>query len=274
MSGAVGKLNLAFRRREDGRTYLARQFFQLPLQVFPPHYQDEDGTAFLYLLNPSGGVLQHDRLYTDITVEQDSRALVTTPSANRFYRMDEGFARIENRCQVAAGGVLEYLPEHNVPFAQSVTYQETDFYLDEAATLVAFDMVSSGRAQRGESFCYQLYANRTRIFLGGKLIAQENCRMAPGEDPSFASTVMGGWESYGTVYIYQQGLDRELVEAIRQVTGHLPEIYAGASFLEPDLLVVKLLGSGATVTQQAMLRVWDVARRGLLGKPAVRIRKY
>ncbi len=274
MSGAVGKLNLAFRRRQDGRTYLARQFFQLPLQVFPPHYQDKDGTAFLYLLNPSGGVLQHDRLFTDILVEKEGRALVTTPSANRFYRMDEGCAKVTTRCQVEAGGVLEYLPEHNVPFAQSTTYQETEFHLDQSATLIAFDMVSSGRAERGESFLYDLYANKIRLFLDGKLIAQENSRLRPDQTSNFATSVMGGWESYGTVYIYRQGLPRELVDAVRQAAGDAGEIYAGASLLEPDLLVVKLLGTGATVTQQAMLRVWDAARLALLGKPAVRIRKY
>ena len=54
------------------------------------HYQDSDGTAFIYLLNPSGGVLQHDRLLTEITLEEGSRVYVTTPSNTKFYKMDEG----------------------------------------------------------------------------------------------------------------------------------------------------------------------------------------
>ena len=274
MGGAQGKLDLIFRRRADGRTYLARQFFQLPLQVFPPHYQDEDGTAFLFLLNPSGGVLQHDFLQTDIRVEAGARALVTTPSANRFYRMEDGHARVENRCWVEGDGVLEYLPEHNVPFAQATVYQTTDFFLDPAATLIAFDMVSSGRAERGESFRYHLYANRWRIYVGQRLLAQENCRLRPPAIPSLATVVMGGWESYGTIYLYRHNMPPELLETLRQVLNDSPDIYGGASQPESDLIVVKVLGSGATPTQQAMLRVWDTARRVLLGKAAVRIRKY
>ena len=60
MSGATGKLSLVFRKRDDGVTYMAKQYYKLPLQVLRPHYQDDDGTAFVYMLNPSGGVLQND----------------------------------------------------------------------------------------------------------------------------------------------------------------------------------------------------------------------
>ena len=73
MKKTTGELSLLFRKKKNGQTYLAEQYYKLPLQVMRAHYQDSDGTAFIYLLNPSGGVLQHDRLLTEITLEEGSR---------------------------------------------------------------------------------------------------------------------------------------------------------------------------------------------------------
>ena len=69
MNKPTGELSLVFSRKDNGRTHLSRQYFKLPLQIMMPHYQEEDGTAFVYFLNPGGGILQHDRLLTEVTVE-------------------------------------------------------------------------------------------------------------------------------------------------------------------------------------------------------------
>lgn len=129
MINPTGALSLRFKRKTDGRSYLAQQYYKLPLQVMTTHYQDNDGTVFVYLLNPGGGVLQHDRLLTEIVLEEDSRVYITTPSTTKFYKMDEGHAEVVNKITVGAGAVLEYLPEHNAPFAMSEAYQENEFHL-------------------------------------------------------------------------------------------------------------------------------------------------
>ena len=64
------------------------------------HYQEDDGTAYTYLLNPSGGVLQHDRLYTEIVLEENSKVYITTPSSTKFYKMDDGHAEVVNKIKM------------------------------------------------------------------------------------------------------------------------------------------------------------------------------
>ena len=39
-----GILNLTFKKKENGETYLSNQFFKLPLQIFPPDAR-EDGSV-------------------------------------------------------------------------------------------------------------------------------------------------------------------------------------------------------------------------------------
>ncbi len=54
----------AARHGRAGRTVIADQYWRIPLQALPPSYQDGDDEAYVYLLNPTGGVVQGDRLHT------------------------------------------------------------------------------------------------------------------------------------------------------------------------------------------------------------------
>jgi urease accessory protein len=274
VSETVGKLDLTFRRKADGKTYLAKQYYQLPLQILPPHYQDADGTAFLYLLNPSGGVLQNDRLYTEILVEENSRVCITTPSANKFYKMEDGCAKIENRFHVGRNAVLEYLPEHNVPFTASKVYQESTYYLDRESTLIAFDVVTSGRTERGERFAYDIYSSKTKIYVAQKLIAFENGRIEPGNKEHGGIGLFEGYDIYGTVFFYKENLSELLADELRSALERCPGIHAGVSQLNPSLLSVKFLGKSVPETQKALSEIWSAGRRSLLSKDRVRIRKY
>lgn len=237
------------------------------------HDQENDGTAFIYLLNPSGGILQHDRLLTEILLEEGSRALASTPSNTKFYRMDEGCARIVNRITLRAGSVLEYLPEHNVPFAESEAYQETEFYLDSSSILIASDMVTAGRVSRGEIFDYNLYSSKTKIFVDGKLEIYDHSRMEPKRQDMAAMGLLEGRQSNGTVYVYAKDKCGRLSEKLARMK---PEgsVYYAAGSITDDLLIVRFMGDSIIELRETVLSVWNEIRKELLGKPAVRLRKY
>lgn len=273
MKQTTGELSLTFRKKKNGQTYLAEQYFKLPLQILTPHYQDEDGTAFIYLLNPSGGVLQHDRLCTEITVEENARVLVTTPSATKFYKMDDGHAELVNRITVKAGGVMEYLPEHNVPFAQTKAYQENDFYLDRDCVLMAADMVTAGRVSMGEIFQYDVYSSRTRIFVDGKLRVYDNSLMKPAEMEMRKVGLMEGHLSNGTIYVYAPGLEKHVAQELNAIS-HPKGISFAAGMIEENLMIIRFLGDSMIALRETVQNVWGCLRESILGKPAVRIRKY
>jgi urease accessory protein len=274
MKHTHGTLNLIFRRHREGRTFLAGQHCRLPLQVLTPYYSDGDGTAFVYLLNPSGGILQGDLLETDILVEQDARAWVATPSANKFYRMDEGHATLQNRIRVQQGGVLEYMPEYNIPFAQSSVVQETTFDLDPDATLLAFDMIVPGRIEKGELFAYNLYSSRTSIRVNGRLEARESAKLEPARHFPGALGVLEGHRIYGTVFLYQKNLPQDLKTEVDLYFSRQTGLSGGMTFLSDDLATVKFLGDSVQECQDAVQAIWALARPALLGKEPVRIRKY
>ena len=270
-----GEIRILFRRNAEGRTYMAKSFWKIPLQILKPHYYDVDGTAVVYSLNPAGGILQHDRLLTRIESEAGTDAIFTTPGNSKYYKMDEGCARVWNQLYVRSGGVLEFLPEHNVPFARSTVYQENEFRVEKGAVLFASDMVTSGRAGSGETFRYDRYASRTRIFIDGQLALYDNCCLEPGNEDLLARGLLDGYQINGSLYVYADGMDPGLKSQINELAsgGPHPQVKIAAGNVRPDLLVIRFLGDGMIEMRQTMQTVWDICRRSILNKPALRLRK-
>lgn len=266
-----GKISIVFRRRSDGKTYMAKQYYKLPLQILKPHYYEEDGTAFVYSLNPAGGILQHDRLLTEIVSEPGSDAVFTTPGNSKYYRMDEDCAKVVNKITVKSGGILEYLPEHNVPFAEAKVYQENEFRVEKGAVLFASDMVTSGRAANGEVFKYDIYSSKTKIYVDDKLVLYDNCKMEPAREDLMKLGLMDGKKSNGSMYVYADNMDPGLKEEINKLSSESVSLAAGN--ITPDLLVVRFIGDSIMDMVKVTYDVWDLCRRSILGKPAVRLRK-
>lgn len=274
MENPTGKIAVVFRKKRTGNTYLARQYYKLPLQIMTPYYQDDDGTVFLYLLNPGGGILQHDRLMTELYVEQQGKVLVTTPSNTKFYRMDDGYAHIVNRVTLEGGATMEYLPEYNVPYGGSNTIQENIFYLAGDSVLIASDMVTAGRASRGEVFAYDRYRSSTKIYVDGRLRAFDSCNIEPKSEDIARIGLMEHKSSSGTFYLYKKDIAAELLEKINKVKSGFSGVQLGASQVDDSLMVVRMIGDSIPNMRDAAAVVWDLSRRQLLGKGAVRIRKY
>lgn len=270
---ATGALSLTFRRKSSGQTYIAEQYFKIPMQIMPPHYQDDDGTAFVYLLNTGGGVLHNDRYMTELIAEEGSRVLITSPSSNKLYKMEDGHAELINHITVKDGAVMEYLPEHNVPYAGSHTYQENEFRLDKGAVLIASDMVTAGRVAMGEVFKYDFYASRTKIYVDNKLRVYDNSRMEPEDTDMEKLGYMEGYLTNGTIYVYSEGLSSDLPQRLNAMENE-GDVKFAAGKIDDDFMIIRFLGNSMIELKEKIDTVWGVLRRELLGKEPVRIRKY
>src|SRR3984957_3958168 len=119
--GRDGFLRLRFARR-GRQTILAQSRFSLPLQALTP-LTLVDGASYLMLLNPTGGVLGGDHLFTEIVQEAETHVCLTTPSATRIYRTAEKPAILETVIHLGEGATLEYFPDHVIPHVGSALLQ-------------------------------------------------------------------------------------------------------------------------------------------------------
>jgi len=79
--------------RQGARTVLAAHRHSGPLRLQRPFYPEGSAVCHLCLLHPPGGLVMGDELSTTLTLEAAAEAVVTTPSAGKFYGVGDGPAQ-------------------------------------------------------------------------------------------------------------------------------------------------------------------------------------
>lgn len=159
--GRAGELRLAFVRRGE-RTVLAEQFSRPPLQVMRA-IPDPAGILCVYLLSPTGGVVQGDRYRISLSIGDSARALFTTQSATKVYRMPDGCAEQSTHIAVGRGAFLEYVPDAAILFTDADLRQRTEVWVGQGALVLLYDIVMPGRLARGERYTFRRFVNRTTV---------------------------------------------------------------------------------------------------------------
>lgn len=274
-AGEVGKsgvLRLALAPRR-GRTAVAEQYWRIPLQVLPPSYQDGDDTAWVYLLNPTGGIVQGDSLRTHVALAPGARSVLSTQSATKVYRMDEGYAEEVNHYALRGDAVLECLPDQTIPFAGSRFFRSTRIDLEPDSTLILTDLLAAGRVARGERFAFEQLFVEVEVRVDGEPRLVDRLHVAPAEGRLDRLGLWNGQAYYGCLYAYSPRLDRELVTALADLVERCEGVYGGAGQPAPGFAVARVLGPTTWALRDILFEAWDLLRRHLVGKPARPLRK-
>jgi urease accessory protein len=270
--GKLGVLRLALAPR-GGRTVVAEQYWRIPLQVLPPSYQDDDDSAWVYLLNPTGGVVQGDSLRTHVALAPGARSLLSTQSATKVYRMDEGYAEEINHYTLTGDAVLECVPDQTIPFAGSRFYRSTRVDLEPESTLILTDLLAAGRVARDERFAFEQLFVEVEVRVDGEPRFVDRLHVAPAEGRLDRLGLWNGQAYYGCLYAYSSRLDEGLVAGLADLVEGREGVYGGAGQPAPGFAVARVLGPTTWAMRELLFDAWDLLRRHLVGKPARPLRK-
>lgn len=273
-----GTILLEIEKRENRReSYIKKQFYKLPLQVMTPFYQDSDGTVFVYLLNPSGGILDYDNFNIEVRIRSGASAWLGTPSATKIYKKrskDLGAACQKNTFYVEQNSVLEYCPDEIIPYANSMFKQENYFYLTKESTLITWDILSAGRSLRGEIFQFEKYSSQTYIYVDNIPLVIDKMIVNPAETDVSNLQCMRNYLYTATVYAYAAACTESLKEELVLEAQKYEDGMLGVSMVSEKMMVIKILGNHAYAVLEEVQQVWDLLRVHILRKKAVRIRKF
>jgi urease accessory protein len=273
--GRDGALSLAFERR-GGRTVLTERRFTLPLQALEPLSLDSDGSLCLMLLNPTGGLVGGDHLTTEIILGPGTHLCVTTPSATKVYRTLGPPAVQKTTIMLGEGALLEYLPDHVIPHPESVLHQSVTVTMGPGSRAILFDAFAIGRLARGERWDFRELVSRTTVTRQGRPLFLDRIRLDPSRG---VPAGLGGMEGFGylaTLAFFADGFEswQDMAGALEERLDGFPSVLGGVSPISRGGCLVRFLAASAPDLTQATHDLWALARRLLLGRPALDLRKF
>ena len=281
--GKAGKIGALLLRLEGDpsikKTVIREQYCKVPLFIQRAMYLEETlpAMAYVYIISPSGGILQGDRYRIDITLSNNAFAHVTTQSATRIYKMERNFATQMVNVVVEEGSYFEYIPDQIIPFRNSRFYQAVELNVHDNATMIYSEMLVPGRVASGESFeydiCYIKTIARNQV---GKLRFMDVIKLEPKKEDLRVEGILGKFDVVGTVYIitrefYIKDLQQEINAKIAGPEGALS---GGASILPAKQgIIVRILGKTAGDVRNMIFEALRISRNQIIGAPFSGIRK-
>ena len=281
-TGKMGILRLELEKDSStGNTVIREQYSRVPLFAQRAIYLEETlpVMAYIYIVSPSGGILQGDRYRIDIKLGNNTYAHVTTQGATRIYKMEKNYASQTININVDEESYFEYIPDQIIPFRNSRFYQEVHLNVHDNATMIYSEIIVPGRVASGEAFnydiCYIKTVGRNQL---GKTRFIDTVKLEPRRENLRAKGNLGNLHVVGTIYIvtkegYINDLNHQIDQNISLLEGKR-KLSCGSSILPARQgIIIRILGNSAEDVKKMIFKVIGIARKQIVGASFSGIRK-
>jgi urease accessory protein len=262
--GWQGHIDLCFARRGD-QTVLSRNLHRGPLQVQKALYPEGRETCHIAVLHPPGGVAAGDVLCVNASLEDRSRALITTPGATKWYRSEGDRAYQRVRVSLEGDAILEWLPRENILFDGSDISIELDVEMSSHAKYFGWDIFSFGRRASGEAWRRGTFRMRTSIRRAECLLWSESANIDAQSGFTNSLAGLSGFTVCGTFVVAGCDIAAMLVNACREVKPAVEKSMVGITQV-PGVLIARYLGDSTEDAFRWFTSLWAILRQELLNK--------
>lgn len=278
-AGKLGALTLKLEYDNDRRKTIVRDLYtKVPLFAQRALYLEESlpSMAYMYIMSPSGGILQGDRYRMDISLSNGAQAHITTQGATRVYRMDQNFATQIINIDLGPDAYFEFVPDQIIPYRNSRFYQTLKMRVHDSATMIYSEMIVPGRVASGESFEYDIcYMKAVGSNQAGQLRFTDIAILEPKERDINQLGVLNNRSVVGSVYLLcPTPVVKPIINEINSTLTSNNDVLAGASVMPYSSgMIVRLLGDGASALRAAIFDIIRISRKSILNAEFSGIRK-
>ncbi len=197
--GRHGCLQLRF-GYHNPYTTMPQSYSRPPLQVMRA-IPDASGCLCIYMLSPTGGVVQRDHYDINIVLEAGAHALVTTIAATKVYKMPDAYAAQTINIEVQEGAILEYIPDALILFRDADLRQTLNVTLHPGALCILQDIVMGGRAARNEHLEFRRFQNRIQVEDEQGLLLLDSVDYAPQSGDLHQIGLLDGYICWASWYL-------------------------------------------------------------------------
>ncbi|OAH30342.1 urease accessory protein UreD [Corynebacterium stationis] len=275
----MGELELGI-SVSGGKSIATTQYHARALKVIRPHYLDDSGQVYYTIVNPGGGYVGGDAYRIGISVAEGASALITDQSAAKVYRTPDDYVVQNIEFSLAAGAVLEYVPDQLILYRDADFRQRTVVNMHPQASLFLSDIITPGWSPDGGKFLYKQAHLLNEVHMDGEPVLLDNLRINPlasdfGEVQDF---FMDGRTHVATAICFDPGITPELNDVLSHLitAHHSPDGSLIAAVTECDKpgFVLRALGNRTEELHALVLATANLVRSQLRGQGKIHLRKY
>lgn len=280
--GKSGKLGILQLKLENDpiicKTSIKYQHYKVPLCIKRAMYLEETcpEMAYVYIISPSGGILQGDRFRMDIELTNSAKAHVTTQSATRIYRMNKNFGTQIINLDVDKNCYLEYIPDQIIPYRDSRFYQVSNIKVHDESTCIYSEILTPGRVASNESFEYDIcYMKVKSVNQNDNLRLIDIAKIQPKLENVKSFGILNKYDILGNVYILTpkdkiNNIQNEILESLSSAKS----VVAGCTKLPNENgLLIRMLGSFVGDLKNLIYSIVGILRKNVLNVSFSGIRK-
>jgi urease accessory protein len=263
--GWDANLSLRYERRGP-RTVLERRAHRGPLVVQKSLYPEGEEVCQNIVVHPPAGIVGGDYLTLEVAVGENARAQLATPGAAKWYRSAGAAARQSLRFTVAAGGVLEWLPQETIVFDGAIGQLDSRIALASDAVFLGWEIVCLGRRLAGEAFARGRLAQDIVARRDGRRQWIEQTRLRGGSALLASRIGLAQGTVFGTFLALAPLVPDVVIADCRTIECHAGEV---AVTLVPGVLIVRYRGDSGEAARDYFAACWKRVRPALTGRDAV-----
>jgi urease accessory protein len=266
-------LNLDFSHKNE-RTYLAKNLHLGPLVLQKTLHPEGGQFCHGVIIHPPGGVAGGDALMLNVTLNENSNALLTTPGAGKWYKANSLQASQHLRFNVHAAACLEWLPQENILFDGADVKLSAEVSLAADAQYVGWEIICFGRQAQLERWQSGVLHQGLCIRRGQALIWNERTHLKP-EDRLIESIVGLHGNAVSASFVIAAGaVPASVLAACRAIQPKLAlDLQAKYSMTAlPEIFAARYVGQSAQCARQYFEALWKILRPWYAGREVTRPR--
>jgi urease accessory protein len=248
----TGGADIRFRARE-GRTHLADLREADGYKVRLPN---NAGGAEAVIINTGGGVAGGDHVRITATAEENARATLSTPSAERIYGALAGStAKFDVDLHIGENAQLNWLPQETILFDKARLERSLTVDMAASATALICETIIFGRAAMGETVTSARYTDKWRIRRAGALIFADNTKLDGSIADLLARPAIADKAHVASATLYIAPDAEERLPAIRAA---LATTEANAASAWNGMLIIRALGQNSQSVRKLLTRLLPI----------------
>lgn len=232
---------------KDGEAILDNTYFTAPFKIMKPFRISKDRLSVM-ILTASAGVMQGDVQDISILVREGTNIEFISQAYEKIHKMNGGSAKRITKVKVEKNASLNYMPLPTIPFKDSSFFSNIEIELeDETSKFIMSEILSCGRAGRGEEFEYSLYKSLVQIREAGKLIYRDNTVYEPKEIEMSGMGMYEGYSHLANMIFCNYDIGKSAFKKIREYLYYNKRIIGDITHTSHGDIVIRAFGTSGEI---------------------------